>query len=257
MRRAGDSAFKGRSIPVAVLLISVVLLSTGSGIYAGASFFAQQAPNVTITTTIYTTTTWWTTSTIWSTVTQVVKGVLTTVQYTTSTSTITITGTTTYPPDTPADHDAWTENIASQWFYDTNRGTLTADSSVKQVGSYSLKGAKSPVTGWQYMQYPSTHNLALDLTAYAGLKFYVREDIGLNVKVRLYTSDGNWFERTIRLAAGDTWYLQDLPVGSGAGGWTIVGSPNWASINFIEFGSVSDAASAQRMYIDGVYFYRH
>jgi len=96
--KAGDSAFGRRSIRVAVLLILAVFLSAGSGLYAGASFFPQQAPSVTITTTIFTTTTSWTTSTIWSTVTSVVQGILTTVQYTTSTSTVTMTGaaTTTY-----------------------------------------------------------------------------------------------------------------------------------------------------------------
>jgi len=94
MRRAGGSVLKRGSIPVAVLLVFVVLFSASSGLYAGASFFAQQAP-VTVTTTILTTTTSWTTSTIWSTVTAVVLGVWTTVQYTTSTSTITVTGSTT------------------------------------------------------------------------------------------------------------------------------------------------------------------
>jgi len=96
--KAGDSAFGRRSIRVAVLLILAVFLSAGSGLYAGASFFPQQAPSVTITTTIFTTTTSWTASTIWSIVTQTVLGVLTTVQYTTSTSTVTVTGgaTTTY-----------------------------------------------------------------------------------------------------------------------------------------------------------------
>ena len=81
-----------RSVLVATLLILVVLLSVSSGLYAGASFFPQQAPNVTITTTIYTTTTSWTTSTIWSTVTETVQGILTTIEYTTSTSTATVTG---------------------------------------------------------------------------------------------------------------------------------------------------------------------
>jgi hypothetical protein len=84
---------RGRAIPVALLLIFVVLLSMGSGIYASASYFAQQAANVTVTTTLYTTTTSWTTLTVRSTVTQTVLGVLTTVQYTTSTSTVTVTGT--------------------------------------------------------------------------------------------------------------------------------------------------------------------
>ena len=86
---------RSRSVLMAVLLVLVVLLSLGSGLYAGASFFPQQAPNVTITTTIFTTTTSWTTSTIWSTVTSVVYGVWTTVQYTTSTSTVTMTAATT------------------------------------------------------------------------------------------------------------------------------------------------------------------
>jgi hypothetical protein len=68
----------------------------GSGFYATASYFAQQAPtDVTVTTTLFTTTTSWTTSTIWSTVTSTVLGVLTAVQYTTSTSTVTVTGSTT------------------------------------------------------------------------------------------------------------------------------------------------------------------
>jgi hypothetical protein len=80
-----------------MLLILVVLLSASSGIYAGASYFAQQAPGVTVTTTIFTTTTSWTTSTIWSTVTSVVQGILTTVQYTTSTSTTTVTAGTSTP----------------------------------------------------------------------------------------------------------------------------------------------------------------
>ena len=89
--KISTAAFRGRSIPVAGLLVLVVLLSLGSGLYAGASFFPQQAPNVTITATVLTTTTSWTTSTIWSTVTSVVYGVWTTVQYTTSTSTVTLT----------------------------------------------------------------------------------------------------------------------------------------------------------------------
>lgn len=94
--RADGSAFdnrRSRSVLMAVLLVLVVLLSLGSGLYAGASFFPQQAPNVTITTTIYTTTTSWMTSTVWSTITQVVLGVLTTIEYTTSTSTVTVSGT--------------------------------------------------------------------------------------------------------------------------------------------------------------------
>ena len=45
------NARRGRSVPVAVLLVLAVLLSATSGVYAGASFLAQQTPNVTVTTT--------------------------------------------------------------------------------------------------------------------------------------------------------------------------------------------------------------
>lgn len=80
------------SVPAALLLTVVAILSAGSGLYAGASFVAQQAPNLTITTTIYVATTRLTTSTIWSTTTQVVEDILTTMYYVSSTSTVTITG---------------------------------------------------------------------------------------------------------------------------------------------------------------------
>ena len=87
---------RGRSVLVALLLVLVVLLSAGSGLYAGASFFAQQAPGVTVTTTILTTTTSWTTSIIWSTIWTTVEDILTTMEYTTSTSTVTISASDTY-----------------------------------------------------------------------------------------------------------------------------------------------------------------
>jgi hypothetical protein len=94
--RLNDS--RARSVPVAVLLVFAVLLSASSGVYAGASFFPQQSPNVTVTATIYSTTTSWSTSTIWSTVTQVVQGVLTSATYTTTTSTVTVTAATSSAP---------------------------------------------------------------------------------------------------------------------------------------------------------------
>jgi hypothetical protein len=105
---SGLSGHRVRSIPVAMLLILVVLVSAGSGVYAGASYFAQQAPGVTVTTTLFTTTTSWTTSTIWSTVTEVVQGILTNIEYTTSTSTVTVTGSTStrIPKSVTANGDA-------------------------------------------------------------------------------------------------------------------------------------------------------
>jgi hypothetical protein len=66
-----------------------MLSAAGAGAYVGASIDLQQIQTIT-TTTI--TTVLMTTSTIWSTATETVLGVLTTIQYTTSTSTVTFTG---------------------------------------------------------------------------------------------------------------------------------------------------------------------
>lgn len=76
-----------------MLLLLVVVLSAGSGLYVGASFFAPQ--DVTTTSTVFTTTTILSTSTILSTVTQSIQGILTIIEYTSSTSTTTVTGATT------------------------------------------------------------------------------------------------------------------------------------------------------------------
>jgi hypothetical protein len=132
---------RGRAIPVAVLLILVVLLSMGSGIYASASYFAQQAPNVTVTTTIYTTTTSWTTSTIWSTVTSTVLGVLKTIQYTTSTSTVTVAGgTNTGTFGTTSTTGASAGGGLASYVIAT-KYTLSQAGTVTQVGIYAVASA--------------------------------------------------------------------------------------------------------------------
>jgi hypothetical protein len=124
-----------------MLLILVVLVSAGSGVYAGASFFAQQAPGVTVTTTIYTTTTSWTTSTIWSTVTAVVQGVLTTIEYTTSTNTVTVTGgTNTGTFGTTSTAGASGGGGLSGYIVAT-KYTLSQAGTVTQVSIYSVKSA--------------------------------------------------------------------------------------------------------------------
>jgi uncharacterized protein (DUF2141 family)/preprotein translocase subunit SecG len=134
---SGDSQVKWRSLSVAALLIIVVLLSAGSGLYAGASFFAQQA-NVTITTTTTIYTTSWTTSTIWSTVTSVVYGVWTTVQYTTSTSTVTVTSSTSSRTGTfgTTSNSGSVGGLANYIF--ATKYTLSQAGTVVSVSVYSL-----------------------------------------------------------------------------------------------------------------------
>jgi hypothetical protein len=137
LKNISRATLKRRAIPVTMLLILTILLSAGSGLYAGASFFAQQA-NVTTTTTIFTTTTSWTTSTIWSTVTEVVQGVLTTIEYTTSTSTITQTLVPTYNQQQgtgTANHYPW---ASAMWF---TKFTAEATGTITKVGIDVIRAA--------------------------------------------------------------------------------------------------------------------
>lgn len=121
-----------RSILTAGLLILVALLSLGSGIYAGASFFAPLA-SVTVTTTTFTTN--FITSTVLSTITETVSGVLTTIQYTSSTSTVTVTGgTTTYKF---GDTNIETARTFSRGYVYSNSFTTSIPVTVMQISYYS------------------------------------------------------------------------------------------------------------------------
>jgi hypothetical protein len=171
--RALRSAFRKRSIPLALSLIVVVLVSVGSGIYAGASFFSPLA-NVTVTSTTFVTTTSWITSTVMSTVTQTVQGVLTTIVYTSSTSTTTYTG-----------PDGYTKLLlhmdgsqASQTFTDsspqaytvTSNGGASIDTSRSEFGGAS---GKFVANSHQYLSTPDSTDWAFG-TADFTIDFWIR-----------------------------------------------------------------------------------
>jgi hypothetical protein len=125
-----------RSFLLALLIIFVTLLSLGSGIYAGASFFAPLA-NITVTTTIFTTATSWVTSAVWSSVTETVQGVLTTIQYTSSTSTVTVTSVNTGTFGTTSAAGTSSGGLAS--YIVATKYTLSQPGTVTQISVYSPK----------------------------------------------------------------------------------------------------------------------
>lgn len=217
MRRARDSILKRGSIPVAVLLVFVVLLSASSGLYAGASFFAQQAPNVTVTTTILTTTTSWTTSTIWSTVTAVILGVWTTVQYTTSTSTVTVTGT--------------TSSRAAKIV--TARGNAQISAAQSKFGGTSglFHG-----TG-DYLSIPNSADFSFtgDLT----IDFWIRlASIGATIGIYSQSTDGTHLVQLAIAGVGTSLLLQEVGGGGVVQQWRWIPSTNtWYHVAICRSGS--------------------
>lgn len=232
---SGLNGRRGRSISIAMLLILVVLISAGSGVYAGASFFAQQAPGVTVTTTLFTTTTSWTTSTIWSTVTSVVQGILTTVEYTTSTSTVTVTGSTSYrTAKTVTAHgnalittaqskfggasglfhgsgDYLSTPDSADWYFGTGDFTIDFWVRFNSVNTYQ---------GFFSVYDRGSSQMFLELQNNGGMRFYARDSGGVKL-------DNTWTPSPA-LATG-TWYHMAL-VRSGSSFYFFIGGSQVGSV---------------------------
>jgi len=212
LKNISRATLKGRAIPVTVLLILTILLSVGSGLYAGASFFAQQAPNVTVTATIFTTTTSWTTSTIWSTVTSVVYGVWTTVQYTTSTSTKTVTAGTSTNFGTTSTTGMSTWPAASGAIYFA-RYTATSSGLLSSISFYAT-GISGSVTGNVGIYADSSGSPGTFLAQ--GASTTLVNGVNTFSSLSAYTSiaSGNSYWLAFRMTGGYFYYG-----GSGLRGW--------------------------------------
>ena len=238
------------SVLVAVLLVFVVLLSVGSGVYVGASFFPQQAPNVTTTTTIFTTTTSWTTSTIWSTVTQVVQGVLTTIEYTTSTSTVTVTGST--GPDTSTMlllHMDGTDG--SQNFVDNSlqAHSVTAKGSARISTAQSKFGGASGLFGGagDYLSLADSADWAFGTGSWT-VDFWVRFNSVAGEQVFFSQgTDGNHY-CSMEFVSGTGLTIFDYN-----GGWNYKFRSSWSpSINTWYHLAFERDGNTPRIFIDGV-----
>jgi len=230
---SGLNGRRGRSISIAMLLILVVLISAGSGVYAGASFFAQQGPGVTVTTTLFTTTTSWTTSTIWSTVTAVVQGILTTVEYTTSTSTVTVTGSTSTPTGKTV----------------TARGNAQIDTAQSQFG-----GASGLFDGnGDYLSTPDSADWAFGSGDFT-IDFWVRFSSLTNEQMfASQVVDGNnfwWVYKSSNADGNKLW--MDFRIGSVTKGRYIMTNAwncainTWYHLAFVRYGAIG------LIFIDGV-----
>ena len=87
------------------------------------------------------------------------------------------------------------------------------------------------------------------------LTFHIRQDTNANDPVlRLYSSDGNYFYRTVNISSADTFEEFEFELGSDSSGWSETGTPDWEGINWIAFFWSSSQTTVTVSYIDKLYF---
>jgi hypothetical protein len=169
----------------------------------------------------------------------------------------------------PGSGDAWTENSHTLWDHTVADMEVDSVNTPKIVGGYSLR-LNSPTAVGGFAWYPSLKNLAWDITKVASpthtptLNFYFRRSGAISdVNVALCTSttpDWNYnYGFKADLTNQDEFYHFSFPVGPYWNlnrdktnfKWTVVGTPNWNNINFIEF--TWSAANTVYGYLDGLY----
>lgn len=114
---------------------------------------------------------------------------------------------------------------------------------------YGTGGAGQTRNAW----YPSAKNWAKDLSNKHCWNFWFYQDTDEDIEVRMYTSAGNYYSRTLSTAIANTWEQHNIHVGTGATGWSTTGSPNWNDIDWLEF-YISSAKTRTVSYIDEQYF---
>jgi len=181
----------------------------------------------------------------------------------------------------PINGDVWTENSHASWGT-TGASSTVGSSATCVVDSWSIDCTN--VTGAQTgtFFYPSTQDLAFDLTAFGGtynsgeLHFYAELSyVGVAptmLEVRLWTSAGNYYSSNILAEvtgqATGVWKHFILPVGPTGvhnerfgdfTGWSSTGAPAWTNINAIEFAFTVGGAgfNATSFLVDGLCFAGH
>lgn len=97
-----------------------------------------------------------------------------------------------YPLDCELGTDIATPT-SSGWTY--SAATVTAESTIKAAGSYSVKAVFS---GAGYIEYHSSHNLEKNIDMYSDVFFWLRiSSTSAVVTLRLYDKDGNYTEETV------------------------------------------------------------
>lgn len=168
----------------------------------------------------------------------------------------------------PSSGDAWTEAVHDDW--GSTNATMSDDNTAGRymVDGHSLK-ALNDGSGQHTFYYPSTQDADWNFNVFKEFEkptlnfWYMSRDRTVNfaATVALYDSDGDYIlcAFTSTIAADDTWYHIELPIGpfykniSTSHTYTFVSGtpPDWSDIQYIKFGGDTNGGES---YVDGLYF---
>jgi len=159
----------------------------------------------------------------------------------------------------PAD-EIWTENRSTDWGKDAGV-TLTDESTVTKVGSYSVRAESTQNGGSEEFWYPSAQNMSIDANKIGGryniptLNFWVRKnsEVG-NSRLYVYLN-GIQYDYQFGNLTADKWIGYNVTIGqyNKEEDWANIPASNWADLDAISFQFDCAAnANAKYFYVDGL-----
>jgi len=164
----------------------------------------------------------------------------------------------------PVDGDSWTENLdinndsINDWVSGTGTGTVSLDSAIKAVGSYSVKHTTSTPDYYARLRLIIPAGWQPNLNKYPSMQFQVRRESAFSgqATVSLIDNAGRWASREFQVAA-DKWYVNKFNVGKKyASEWqgADVASFNWETVNEVLWDMHFSGTGTGSFWIDNLFF---
>ena len=162
----------------------------------------------------------------------------------------------------PEDKDAWTETLdidddgVNDWVSGTGTGTVSLDSSIKILGSYSIKHSNSTADYYSTLLLYLSNNI-VNCNKYPILQFQIRKTTSFSDTCYIAIQDawGNWAHRWFNVPADEKWHIIQIGVGKkNADNWQYDGDFDWSQINEIRWDCHFPGTGTGSFWIDNLFF---
>ena len=163
----------------------------------------------------------------------------------------------------PSDRDAWTESLTptdGAWSSGTGSGNVSLDSTVKAVGSYSVKHTTSTPDYYGSAVFTLNAGKEVDANKYPTLTFQVRLGANFNgtIIVWLYdTANKSAYVNLANLKNDEKWYKQTIRCGNknAEQTWTYVEDGfNWTQIKKFRIDANFVGTNTGNFWVDNLFF---
>jgi hypothetical protein len=155
--------------------------------------------------------------------------------------------------------DEWTEPSSIESNFWTTNGILELDYDDKYVGNASIKSTSENQTVWMRINLSQTINCSEYDVLHFRFKWSQNNGAFPNqgAQLRLFSDNTNYFlfDMVQKISsANNTWANVTIAIGPKSMGWSKINSPDWESINALEFKLQWSEIANLTMKIDDLYF---